>query len=46
MSSLIHPNDVLYQGSRPFPVLAACEHYAGAEKMIRKALQLLAEAMG
>lgn len=44
MSPLIHPNAVLYQGSRPFPALAACEHYAGSEKMIQKALQLQAES--
>lgn len=44
MNKLIHPDVVLYQGSRRFPALAACEHYAGAEKMIRKALQLQAEA--
>jgi citrate lyase subunit beta/citryl-CoA lyase len=34
---------VLYQGARSFPQLAACEHYAGAEKLIRKALRLQAE---
>ena len=43
MSELLHPADVLYQGGKPFPALAACEHYAGSEKMIRKALQLQAE---
>ncbi|MDO8313920.1 MAG: aldolase/citrate lyase family protein [Rugosibacter sp.] len=43
MSQRLHPAAVLYQGSRPFPVLAACEHYAGSEKMIRKALQLQTE---
>jgi citrate lyase subunit beta/citryl-CoA lyase len=31
---------VLYAGGRPFPVLAACEHYAGNEKLVRKALEL------
>jgi len=36
----LHPAAVLYQGAKPFPALAACEHYAGAEKLIRKALQL------
>ncbi|MDP2792812.1 MAG: aldolase/citrate lyase family protein [Sulfurisoma sp.] len=36
----LHPADVLYAGSKPFPVLAACEHYAGSEKLIRKSLDL------
>ncbi|MCX7155063.1 MAG: aldolase/citrate lyase family protein [Rhodocyclales bacterium] len=40
MSPPLHPAAVLYQGAKPFPVLAACEHYAGSEKTIRKALQL------
>jgi len=38
-----HPAAVLYGGGKPFPALAACEHYAGSEKLIRKALQLQAE---
>ncbi len=36
----LHPSEVLYAGGRPFPALAACEHYAGNEKLIRKALAL------
>ena len=43
MNNLIHPSDVLYAGSRPFPRLAACEHFAGSEKMLKKALQIQAE---
>ena len=39
----LHPSEVLYAGGRPFPALAACEHYAGSEKLIGKALQLQAE---
>lgn len=31
---------MLYAGGRPFPALAACEHYAGSEKHLRKALEL------
>lgn len=31
---------MLYAGGKPFPALAACEHYAGSEKLIRKALAL------
>jgi citrate lyase subunit beta/citryl-CoA lyase len=35
------PAHALYQGAgKPFPALAACEHYAGSEKLIRKALQI------
>lgn len=40
MKTSPHPAAVLYAGGRPFPVLAACEHYAGSEKLIRKALEL------
>ncbi len=43
MSPPLHPAAVLYQGAKPFPVLAACEHYAGSEKTIRKALQIQSE---
>jgi citrate lyase subunit beta/citryl-CoA lyase len=43
MNNLAHPSDVLYAGSRPFPRLAACEHFAGSEKMLHKALQIQAE---
>jgi citrate lyase subunit beta/citryl-CoA lyase len=40
---MIHPEQVLFQGERPFPVLPACEHYAGNEKFIRKAFALQSE---
>jgi len=40
MKTSLHPAAVLYAGGRPFPALAACEHYAGNEKLIRKALEL------
>jgi len=40
MSAALHPSEVLYAGGKPFPALAACEHYAGNEKLIRKALEL------
>lgn len=43
MNTRLHPADVLYAGVRPLPNLAACEHYAGNEKLIRKALQLQSE---
>ena len=43
MSQPLHPKDVLYPSAKPFPALAACEHFAGSEKTIRKALRLQAE---
>lgn len=43
MKTLLHPSDVLYAGNRPFPQLAACEHFAGSEKLLKKALQIQAE---
>ncbi len=43
MGAHLHPAAVLYEGSKPFPALPPCEHYAGSEKMIRKALQLQQE---
>ncbi len=43
MTDLLHPSDVLYAGSRPFPQLAACEHFAGSERMLNKALQIQGE---
>ena len=35
-----HPSDVLFPGEKPFPVLPAVDHYAGSEKLMRKAPQL------
>jgi citrate lyase subunit beta/citryl-CoA lyase len=43
MSSLPHPEHVLFQGEKPFPVLPAVDHYAGSEKLMRKALALQEE---
>lgn len=40
MSNALHPADVLYSGGRPFPDLPACEHYAGSEKLLTKALAI------
>jgi citrate lyase subunit beta/citryl-CoA lyase len=42
MNAAPHPAEVLYGGGRPFPALAACEHYAGSEKLLLKALALQA----
>jgi citrate lyase subunit beta/citryl-CoA lyase len=38
-----HPANVLFAGEKPFPVLPAVDHYAGAEKLMRKAMQLQQE---
>ena len=35
-----HPSDALFAGEKPFPVTPACEHFAGSEKLIGKALEL------
>ncbi|MCK9282796.1 MAG: aldolase/citrate lyase family protein [Rhodocyclaceae bacterium] len=43
MNGYLHPATVLYEGSKPFPSLPACEHYAGNEKLILKALALQAK---
>ena len=44
VTSRLHPAAVLYGGGRPFPALAACEHYAGSEKLLLKALDLQTES--
>ncbi len=36
----MHPNDALFGGEKPFPLISACEHFAGSEKLILKALSL------
>lgn len=43
MSSLPHPESVLFQGEKPFPILPAVDHYAGSEKLMLKALALQRE---
>ncbi len=35
-----HPNEALFSGEKPFPLIPACEHFAGSEKLILKALSL------
>jgi citrate lyase subunit beta / citryl-CoA lyase len=35
-----HPNEALFGGEKPFPLIPACEHFAGSEKLILKALAL------
>lgn len=39
----VHPRQALFAGEKTFPVLAACEHFAGSEKLIAKAMGLQAE---
>jgi citrate lyase subunit beta / citryl-CoA lyase len=36
----VHPNEALFRGEKPFPVIPSCEHFAGSEKLIVKALEL------
>ena len=43
MSNPVHPNDALYAGERQLPIIPTVDHYAGAEKLIRKALALQEE---
>ena len=38
-----HPKAVLFSGEKPFPILPAVDHYAGSEKLMRKALLLQKE---
>ena len=40
MATLEHPSKALFQGEKPFPIIPACEHFAGSEKLITKALEL------
>lgn len=38
--ALTHPQDALFSGEKPFPVIPYCEHFAGSEKLITKALEI------
>ncbi len=38
-----HPSEALFAGEKPFPVIPSCEHFAGSEKLILKALSLQEE---
>ncbi len=40
MHPVSHPSQALFQGEAPFPVLPACEHIAGSEKLITKAFRI------
>jgi citrate lyase subunit beta / citryl-CoA lyase len=37
---LVHPSEALFKGEKQFPVIPSCEHFAGSEKLIVKALEL------
>lgn len=37
----VHPSQALFAGEQPFPAIPACEHFAGSEKLIGKALELM-----
>ncbi|MBA3695577.1 MAG: CoA ester lyase [Methylotenera sp.] len=36
----VHPNQALFGGEKPFPIIPSCEHFAGSEKLILKALTM------
>lgn len=36
----VHPSDALFDGEGRFPIIPSCEHFAGSEKLILKALAL------
>jgi citrate lyase subunit beta/citryl-CoA lyase len=38
--SKVHPSEALFSGEKAFPIIPSCEHFAGSEKLILKALQL------
>jgi citrate lyase subunit beta/citryl-CoA lyase len=43
MADTMHPAQALFGGERPFPVIPSCDHYAGSEALIGKALALQGE---
>ena len=46
MTQRVHPNQALFEGEKPFPVIPSCEHFAGSEKLIGKAMELQAKLGG
>ena len=40
MTKPVHPGEALFKGEKPFPVIPACEHIAGSEKLLLKSLAL------
>ncbi len=43
MGKLLHPDEALFEGERQFPVIPSCDHYAGTERFMRRALALQSE---
>lgn len=41
-----HPNEALFEGEKPFPIVPVCEHFAGTEERIGKAFELQAKMGG
>ncbi|MDP3088805.1 MAG: aldolase/citrate lyase family protein [Methylotenera sp.] len=37
---LVHPREALFSGEKSFPIIPSCEHFAGSEKLILKALSM------
>lgn len=37
---ITHPDEALFSGEKEIPILPVCEHFAGNEKLIRKAMSL------
>lgn len=37
---MVHPNEALFNAEKQFPIIPTCEHFAGSEKLIIKALEL------
>src|SRR6478609_7838011 len=37
---LVHPNNALFSGEKSFPIIPSCQHFAGSEKLILKALAM------
>lgn len=40
MSQATHPSEALFSGEKSFPIIPNCEHFAGSEKLIIKAMQM------
>ena len=40
MTTPLHPAAALFKGEKPFPIIPSCEHYAGSEKLMLRALAL------
>lgn len=37
---MMHPNEALYESGKSLPIIPSCEHFAGSEKLIGKAMQM------